>query len=183
MLRPQALDCTHPVMSNALEKALELHRTVVDDLVARAGRVPQAGWREPMAEGKWSPAEVLAHLVSTYDTLLRELGGGPGMAIRTKLWQRWLLRMTVLPGMLMGKGFPKGAIAPRETRPASVLDQAESLALFRTRAGELERAAHSAKPGQRLTHAYFGEASLAHGMLLCARHIEHHAAQLGGGTN
>jgi len=100
------------------------------------------------------------------------------MAIRTKLWQRWLLRFTVLPGMLAGRGFPKGAVAPRETRPQGVLSKAESLALFRARATELDVASRAAKHGQSMTHAYFGAARLPHGVMLCARHIEHHASRL-----
>lgn len=140
--------------------------------------MPEEEWFVPMSEGKWSPAEVLAHLVSTYDTLLRELAGGAGMAIRTKLWQRWLLRLTVVPRLLAGGAFPKGAVAPRETRPGGVVDRAESIALFRRRAAELDEAVRLAKDGQRITHAYFGSATVAHGVLLCVRHIQHHTAQL-----
>lgn len=162
----------------SLSSSLALHQAAVDDLVAKAEVLPESAWFGPTSPGKWSPAEVLAHLVCTYDTLLRELAGGPGMAIRTKLWQRWLLRFTVLPRMLAGGAFPKGAVAPRETRPAGTLGRAESVALFRRRAAELEEAARSAKEGQRLTHAYFGAATLAHGVLLCTRHIQHHTAQL-----
>lgn len=164
--------------SNPLADALEIHARAVADVVARAGRLPEERWLAPLGDGKWSPAEVVAHLVTTYDPLLRELGGGDGMAIRTKLWQRWMLRLTVLPRILKGRGFPKGAVAPRETRPTGTAGRDESLALLRRRAEELDRAARSARPGQTITHAYFGAANLADGVLLCARHVEHHAAQL-----
>ncbi|MCM2316240.1 MAG: DinB family protein [Thermoanaerobaculia bacterium] len=164
--------------SDSVAASLALHDSAVGDLVAKAERVPEAQWFVPMGEGKWSPAEVLAHLVCTYDTLLRELAGGAGMAIRTRLWQRWLLRLTVVPGLLAGGAFPKGAVAPRETRPGGVLDRPESIALFRRRAAELDEAARNAKTGQKITHAYFGPATVARGVLLCARHIQHHAAQL-----
>jgi hypothetical protein len=162
----------------SLEYSLTLHAKAVDDLVAKAEAVPEQEWFDPLGPGKWSPADVLAHLVSTHDTLLRELSGGPGMAIRTKWWQMWLLRVTLLPGMLAGGPFPKGAVAPRETRTGAVRDRTESVGLFRLRAAELDAAARAAKEGQRITHAYFGSASVAHGMLLCTRHIQHHAAQL-----
>lgn len=162
----------------SLARALELHRSAVDDLVARAVSVPDRGWQEPIGAGKWSPAEIVAHLVCTYDTLIAELGGGAGMRIRTSFWQMWLLRLTILPRILASGVFPKGAVAPRETRPQAGLGRDEGLALFRERAGQLEAAALAARPGQRLTHAYFGAAKLSHGVLLCTRHIEHHAAQL-----
>jgi len=51
------------MMTNpSLAEALELHSSVVDDLLARAERVPEAAWFEPLAAGKWSPAEIVAQL-------------------------------------------------------------------------------------------------------------------------
>ncbi|MFA6957484.1 MAG: DinB family protein [Thermoanaerobaculia bacterium] len=167
-------------IDRSLAKSLALHQSAVDALVARAEGVTDAAWFAPASEGKWSPAEVLAHLVCTYDTLLRELAGGQGMAIRTKRWQRWLLRLTILPRILAGGEFPRGAVAPRETRPTGTMGRAESLTLFRRRAAEFDEAARAAKNGQQITHAYFGAAKLAHGVRLCTRHIEHHAARLAG---
>ncbi len=166
-------------VSFVVSRALALHKSAVDELVGRAENVTEEAWREPIGDGKWSPGEVVAHLVCTYDTLLRELGGAPGMAIRTSFFQRCLLRLTILPRILAFGVFPKGAVAPRETRPEAGLGREEGVALFRRRAEELERAALAARPEQKLTHAYFGTARVAHGVLLCARHIQHHAAQLG----
>jgi len=162
----------------SLADALEVHSSAVDSFMARAERVPVDRWREPVAEGKWSPSVIAAHLVSTYDVVTRELRGGAGMRVRTRFWQRWLLRLTIVPSILSGRGFPKGAIAPRETRPAEELNQEESLSSFRNRAEDFEDAARTAPAGRCLTHAYFGRASVADGVLLCARHIQHHTDQL-----
>lgn len=165
-----------------LVRSLEIHSQAVEQVIARAESLPESRWREALAEGKWSAAEVLAHLVSTYDTVTGELRGGAGMEIRTRIWQRWLLRLTVVPAILSGRPFPKGARAPRETRPGAVLDRGESVALFRNRASEFEEAARSAGPNGKLTHAYFGSSSVADGVLLCARHVQHHALQLPDAT-
>jgi uncharacterized damage-inducible protein DinB len=164
------------------EEARQLHRQAAEDLARLVERIPAEDWWEPRAEGKWSPAETVDHLDSTYAILLQELAGGPGMQLRAKPWLRLFLRLTLVPRILRGGGFPAGARAPRETRPeASSTDQVEAVAAFREQAARFEAAideAHAARPGMRLTHAYFGKAPLAKSVVLCARHIEHHHHQL-----
>ena len=156
----------------------ELHTRAAAELIAVAERVPAERWLVPRADGKWSPAEVLEHLTLAYEVILRELEGGGGMQIRTKWWQRILLRFTMVPKILRGEGFPSGARAPRETRPSSpALDQHAAIARFRDLGTLVEqKAAQSDR--KKLTHAYFGSASICDSMLLCARHIDHHRAQL-----
>jgi hypothetical protein len=161
------------------QRELALHRRATETLLEAASRVDDARWNEPIAEGKWTPSEILDHLITSYEVLLRELSGGGGMQIRTSAWQQVLLRLLYVPRILRTGWFPKGARAPRETRPAGRgLTKAESTALFRTRAEEFETAVRAAPPSQQLTHAYFGTWSVTRGVALCARHIEHHAAQL-----
>ncbi|MGZ7078651.1 MAG: DinB family protein [Thermoanaerobaculia bacterium] len=163
------------------EAVQQLHATAVRDVASAAERVPPDRWLVPRAEGKWSPAEVLEHLNLAYDVLLRELSGGGGMQIRTKLWQRVLLRFTMVPKILRGGGFPKGARAPKETRPTlTTTDQRMAIAAFRDRASRIAAAASDAQSrgGVKLTHAYFGRASVCDSMLLCARHLQHHQQQI-----
>ena len=160
----------------------QIHLDAAAELVASAERIPAERWMLPRAEGKWSPAEVVEHLTLAYDIILRELGGGPGMMVRTKLWQRIMLRFTLIPKLLRGEGFPAGARAPRETRPQSANpDQKAAVAGFRDRAARLDAdvaAAITSGRRIRLTHAYFGSAGLGEAMLLCARHVQHHQKQL-----
>lgn len=160
--------------------AERLHTEAVSTLAATAARAPEAQWRDPRTEGKWSPAEIVEHLTITYDVLLRELAGGGGMAIRTSLWQRMLLRVTMVPRILRGDGFPKGARAPREVRPQMPAHgRQQALARFEQRAATFAAAAADARHSRaRLTHAYFGKSSLKNTLVFCARHIEHHRAQL-----
>lgn len=163
----------------ALRSALDLHRIAAGAFVTRASNVSDIAWNEPLAEGKWSAGEVVDHLLSAYDVLLGELRGGPGMQVRTTPWQRLVLRIFYVPRILRTGWFPKGARAPRETRPTGRgLGREESLLQFTRRASELEEAARLAPVSQRLTHAYFGTSSVETGIRLCARHIQHHAAQL-----
>ena len=162
------------------EEISAIHTRAVDDLVATATSVESARWLTPRAEGKWSPAEVVEHLNLAYDVMLREMSGQGGMEIRTKWWQRVLLRFTIVPKILRGDGFPTGARAPKETRPSlTTTDQRMAIEAFRDRAKRFTVAIEDARQrGQRLTHAYFGKASTKPTLLLVARHIEHHAKQL-----
>jgi hypothetical protein len=168
--------------SDRWSRAIDHHASAAVAFAAAAEDLEPAAWHHPRAEGKWSPAQITDHLIRTYDVLLRELGGGQGMRVRTRLGQRLLLRLTLMPRLLRGARFPKRVTAPREIRPTDApADQRDGIALFRQRAVEFEAAARRARelsPHARLTHAYFGASSVAHGVLFCARHIEHHRAQL-----
>lgn len=168
--------------SRAWQHAGGVHAAAADDLVAAVRALPDDAWQRPLADGKWTPAQIVHHLNLTYDVLLGELAGGAGMKVRTRPWQRVLLRATVARRILGGKGFPRAAPAPREIRPeGDPGTRDEALAGFRDRAERFTAAAEevrTSRPRARLTHAYFGEASVAEGVLLCGRHIQHHTAQL-----
>ena len=156
---------------------MQIHDRAARALIAAAGAVGESRWSEPVAPGKWSAAQILEHLLATYDVVLRELAGGSGMRVRTPYWQQLLLRLAVAPRILRGRGFPRGAPAPRELRPGEGVARQHGLALFEERVRQFESAATRASAGQRITHAYFGKASVPTGVLLCARHIEHHTSQ------
>ena len=164
----------------SLDRALQLHDQAVDALVSAVSSVPPDRWGAPYLEGKWSPGEITAHLVATWDVLLQELGGGPGMALRTNWWQRVLLRSLMVPRLLAGKSFPRNAKAPRETRPAAPLpDREAALAAIGARSDAIRSESRkAAELGRVLTHAYFGKASVDRGVILAARHVQHHAAQI-----
>lgn len=117
----------------------QIHSHAAAETVSTAGRVPADKWLVPRAEGKWTPAEIVEHLNLAYDVLLRELAGGGGMAIRTKLWQRIMLRLTIMPKLLRGEAFPRGTRSPREIRPTTASpDQAAAIASLRDRASRFE---------------------------------------------
>jgi hypothetical protein len=160
------------------EEVTKLHQEAAAGVASAVERIPAEVWLRPRSDGKWSPADTMTHLLLTYDTLQRELEGGKGMGIITKLWQRVLLRIFLVPKLLRGGAFPKNARAPRELRPQTPpLSQADAIAKFRVRAAEFEAAAEKARDG-KLTHAYFGAASVTDGLLLCTRHMQHHQKQL-----
>jgi uncharacterized damage-inducible protein DinB len=103
------------------------------------------------------------------------------MAIRLPPWQRWMLRRTILPGILAGKGFPPNARAPKETRPRDNLtDTREALRILAEEAESFARelTARASSERVRLTHAYFGAMSARQSLQLVTVHTRHHARQL-----
>ena len=161
------------------------HAAAVSQFVDAAQRFPEAAWSRALAPGRWSPAEITSHVIEAYKVLRRELGGGPGMQLRGSRIQRWLLRRTMLPGILRGRPFPAGARAPRETRPRELhADPASALAALETTASAFARdlSALQADRRLRLNHAYFGPMTGRQSLQLAVVHTRHHARQLGGPT-
>lgn len=162
--------------------ALELHRRAAERVAATAEALSDEAWNAPWAPGKWSPAIIVDHLCRTYDVLLAELAGGPGMRVRTGRLFRLVARFVIVPRLLRGASFPAGARAPRETRPSPQLrERHEALAELREKAAAVDEAMRRRRrerPDAVVTHAYFGPAPLAQSLVLCARHLEHHQRQL-----
>jgi hypothetical protein len=166
------------------DEVRSLHASAVESFASMAAAIDDVRWHEPRAAGSWSPAEITEHLTMAYDVLLRELAGGEGMRVRTKWWQRLVLRVTVLP-KLLGRGvFPKGVRAPRELRPTvRERDRTAALSLFRESAAAFEIAVEKGRSGAgrtTVTHPFFGTASVERALLFNARHVEHHRRQLTG---
>lgn len=164
--------------------AMRLHEMAVEELAATAAGIPAEEWNHPLAEGKWSPSQVIQHLILAYDAMIRELETGVGLRIRTKWWQRLLLRVRVRPAILAGRGFPEGVRAPRELAPATdPTVQAESLETLRLRARELTTQLDNALATRRvrLSHPYLGGMRADEALRFCAAHVTHHRRQFPGG--
>ena len=145
--------------------------------------LPSSRWTAPVAPGKWSPAEITAHLVESYRVLRLELAGAPGMRVVVPPVKRWLLRVTVLPGLLRSGRFRPGVRAPKETRPRESAPTAEiGLTALQSEVRgfveELDREARSRRV--TLTHAYFGRLGARQALRLCTIHVAHHTRQLAG---
>jgi uncharacterized damage-inducible protein DinB len=159
------------------------HSAALQQFVMTARQLSPHSWSRPLAPGKWTPAEVTSHLAESYRILRSELAGGQGMALRLPRMQRWLLRHTILPRILQGGPFPRGARAPRETWPREVMeDAAPALSMLMVEAeGFLQDLTTRASSGKvHLTHAYFGPMSVRQSLQLVAVHARHHARQIAG---
>jgi hypothetical protein len=157
------------------------HAAAVNQFVTAAQRFPGEIWSRALAPGKWSPSEITSHVIEAYEVLGRELNGEPGMRLLGSSLQRWVLRHTILAGILRGRPFPPGARAPRETRPRELhADPDSAFAALDIAASKFaqELASRAGDRRLRLSHAYFGPMSAQQSLRLAAVHTRHHARQL-----
>jgi DinB superfamily len=164
-------------------RLISAHRGAVARFADAVRRLPPDRWTQPIAPGKWSPAELTGHLAEAYQVLAVELSGGPGMRLLGPPLQRLILRYTLLPRILRSGRFPARARAPAETRPRRLEDGPEAGIAEHARLAEQfidELAARAAVQRVRLTHAYFGPLTVQQAVRLCEVHTCHHARQLEG---
>ncbi len=160
--------------------AAALHRTTLEAVALVVERQDPDTWTVAPQPGKWSPSEIAEHLVISYEPALAELDGGAGFAVVLPFWKRAVLRWTVLPRILSGR-FPKGAPAPRESRPRSGATSPEEAArALREKSSRFQARlleAHAAGP-VFVTHSYFGRLTAPEILKLLAVHAAHHREQL-----
>jgi hypothetical protein len=157
------------------------HSAALEAFLHTARQIPPGRWTQPIALGKWTPAEITSHLCESYSVLRAELTGRPGMELRLRPLQRWVLRHTLLPRILASGKFPAGARAPRETRPRpDEWNRGTALHTLSTEADSfVQDLSDRARAGRiRLTHAYFGTMSARQSIRMVTVHIRHHAHQL-----
>lgn len=161
-----------------------LHRRAAAEFAASARRAAadESVWSASYAPGKWSPAQIVQHLVLAFEAVQRELHEGVPMKLRTRAWHRLILRLTLQRTLMHGGAFPRGARSPREARPGDEAGPAEELiARFEQLNDELLVElddARTSSPDLRLLHPYFGRLTVTDMTYVSARHIQHHEAQL-----
>ena len=163
------------------DDAIARHGAAATAFRATASLISPDSWLLPMAEGKWSPAQVSEHLSQTYQIVIRELSGEKGIRIRSPWLLRQVLRQTVLRSIYRKRKLPRGARAPSEIAPNVVDDnQEEAIEKFIRLARQFEKAARTAETvkGRKLTHHIFGEIDVLPGIDFVAIHIEHHQRQI-----
>jgi hypothetical protein len=162
-----------------LPSEIRAHREALRAFIDDSNAVPLEAWNEARAIDKWSPAQVAEHLRLTYTTLLDELEGRGGFRIRTRWWQRWLIRVRYLRSILQEGRFPAGVPATREIRPAAGPYDRQGLHSALIRDGEsFIRAVENAPSDSVLTHPFVGQVALLDGMRFATQHIRHHHKQI-----
>ena len=138
-----------------------------------------------MAEGKWSPAEVVLHVTLSYEFARAAVTEGAAMRLRVPPVSAWLSRHLLLPLLLRTTTFPRGAASPTEVRPSSAeartltaASAGDRLARAAAMAASVLRSAEDRQPGFRVTHAYFGSLSPRIALRLLSAHTRHHVRQM-----
>lgn len=166
---------------NDWQEAMTAHRAAVEQVEASIRAVPAAMWTRAPAPGKWSPAEVVRHLVLVYQHLAAEQAGTVQIRVLPPPWKAWLLRTVALPRLLAGRPLPAGVRSPREARPSGELPSpdvalGEFAAAVAAWADAMER--NRSRRGARATHPFFGRLPLLTMVRFSTIHTEHHRRQL-----
>ncbi len=168
-------------MSEMWSGELTKHSSTAAEYAMTAAAVGEGRWLKPLADGKWSPAEITEHLRLVYEGALRELNRGSGMRPRTNWLMQRFLRFAFLRKILRTGQFPKGAKAPSEVKPTVTnTDQTAAIAQFSTLADEFEALLQKRKGDAdcSLSHHLFGKLSPLEGLQLVTTHLAHHHRQL-----
>jgi hypothetical protein len=165
-----------------LNEVLPTDREAVDGLVARARAVPVDAWSRPTVPGKWSPGQVVEHVVVSYEMARQALLGKPSMPAIPRIL-RPVVRKLFLGKVIRTGKFPKGAKAPASLMPAaSPGDRDVLIGRLRTESEAFRRTAleHSGHGEGTLDHPVFGRLSVPDYVMVLARHTTHHAKQIPG---
>lgn len=157
------------------------HQHAVAEFVAAARAIEPTAWEQRPDATNWSPAQIAEHVRLTYEVVSAQFTGGPGLRVRTRWWQRLMLRWKFLGGILERGVFPKGAQAPREIRPGDGPFEREALLQALERAAidtENKFVAQWTAPARTMTHHVFGALAAPQGARLVTVHTLHHAKQL-----
>jgi hypothetical protein len=157
------------------------HRTAIREYSAAASRLDTQTWLRPLGPSRWSPALITEHVTLAIGAFTDDAAGRAHMAEIFGPWKRFVARTLFLRRLLRTGEFPRGAVAPRETRPSSSpRQQAEALAALDRAVSDLEItiAAHPDAARCQITHPYFGRLPLPISLHLLELHARHHLGQL-----
>ena len=160
---------------------LAANRAAVSDLVAAAER-SAATWTTPRAPGKWSPSQVVEHVVRGLEEAANVVSGAPSMPMPPAFLR--LVARLFFKRILKKDAFPKGfkahkAMAPARgpATPAEARVRLEgALARFD------EECRRRVASGQHVVSTGFGTVSVEDLVRYSAMHTRHHCKQMPGET-
>ena len=162
------------------DSCISANRRAVAEFLAAAESVPSSGWTEPVAPGKWSPAQIAEHVAISYEVATRALQGDRTMGSAPR-FLRPIVRAFGFSGVLKRGAFPKAMkgppiFAPSAEHPslgASRLRLEHAAAAFEAMAREL-----AAAGSDTFEHVFFGRVRVADYVRYSELHALHHLAQL-----
>ncbi len=164
----------------ALDDALIANKEAAKRFLARARTVPAEQWANPVASGKWSPAQLFDHVAVTTEVALNAIKGDKAMGSIPRIFRpiarRFILKPTLVKGELPAKMKGPAIFAPSQQHIA--LDVS---------AGRLNRAVTdlethvrglAASGTELFEHGFFGWVAIADYVRFNALHLIHHEKQL-----
>ena len=163
--------------------ALAANRDAVLDVVAAAER-SAATWTTPRAPGKWSPSQVVEHVVRSLDGSANMFSGGVSSIPMPPAFLRPLLRVLFFNRILKKGVFPKGGKAHKTMNPASgPATPAEARARLEGALARFDQECRiQVASGQHVVSTGFGTVSVEDFLRFGALHTRHHCKQMPGAT-
>ena len=171
---------THEIPVSALEDAIAENREAATRLLATARGVAKEKWAQPVAPGKWSPAQILDHVAAATEVALKAIKGDTSMGSIPR-FLRFIPRTfgfnaTIKKGKFPEKQRGPAAFAPSTGHPsyeAGKLRLENALTALEQHTRELAKAGtHS------FEHSFFGRVTVADYVRFGALHMVHHEKQL-----
>ena len=157
------------------------NRAAVIDLVAAAER-SAATWTTPCAPGKWSPSQVVEHVVRGLEEAANVVSGAPSIPMPpaflrplARLYFNRILKKGVFP-----KGWKANKALDAATGPATPAQARVRLEAALARFDQECR--RRAASGQHLVSTGFGTVSVEDYVRFSALHTRHHCKQMPGAT-
>jgi hypothetical protein len=162
-----------------IETALADNRAAIEEFVAAARGIDAAKWGAPLAEGKWSPAQIAEHLAITYEYNRKVVSGtaGKGAPKFLQPLAKWfIVTKTLKAGRFTRKGRAPKIFQPTTTPPAA----AAVLTRLTAALAGFENDIRSRHPEARhhVAHPFFGTLPTVDYLRLQAIHTRHHRSQL-----
>ena len=157
------------------------NRAAVIDLVAAAER-SAATWTTPCAPGKWSPSQVVEHVVRGLEEAANVVSGAPSIPM-PPAFLRPLARLYF--NRILKKGvFPKGWKAAKALNPTSgpATPAQARVRLEGAYARFDQECRRRAASGQHLVSTGFGTVSVEDLVRCNALHTRHHCKEMPGAT-
>jgi len=160
---------------------LAANRAAVVDLVAAAER-SAATWTTPRAPGKWSPCQVVEHVVRGLEEAANVVSGAPSIPM-PPAFLRPLARLFFYR-ILKKDAFPKGFKAHKAMNPTSgPATPAEARVRLEAALARFDQECRRrADSGQHLVSTGFGRVSVEDLVRFSAIHTRHHCKQMPGAT-
>ena len=163
-----------------IEDVIAENQKAVAQFLATARNVPPEKWEQPVAAGKWTPAQIVDHIAVTTEVALKAINGDPAMGSIPK-FLRFIPRKlgfdpTIKKGRFPEKQRGPAVFAPSTANPsyeASVEKLNRALAALETHVrGVMAKGQHS------FEHSFFGRVSIPDYIRFGTLHVQHHERQL-----
>ena len=166
-----------------VEKVIAENRKATEHFLATARSVAKEKWEQPVAAGKWSPAQIVDHIAVTTEVALKAINGDPSMGSIPKFLRFIPRKLGFDPTIKKGR-------FPEKQRGPAIFAPSAGHPTYEASVAKLERAMVALESHVRnlmaqnkhsFEHTFFGRVSIPDYIRFGTLHTEHHQRQLPNG--